>query len=211
MQVRKILMFRKKLISWVERDFSNNAVADRSKKQRLARILAQDKVGDHTESVFIECMQKILMLVDKTGKLDTKETTSINSGQGKENYEASDPYIPLQGYVGETREWILLHAYVNLIISRVFRTMVRDKHLEERKEGEIETRYSERGDRALSSLAKNLKDVFFAPAASGFTRASYLRQLLKTHCFIVNDMPDYSDGVDEDSRLNRLRCLIENF
>lgn len=215
MLIRKVLMFRRKLISLIERDFNNNAVAAMMQQQQLAQLLAQDKVGDHAASDFVESLQMLLMAEsqDDVEKVDWRFAVDAD-GCSQEVYEPirGKPWRALLGdYTQDAREWFLLRAYINSRIGRMFRSMARsDSSL---TEPEIISYYAREGKSGFMCPANNLKDVFFTPVEPGYIRKNYFRQLMETNCFYVNEQPDFGDNPDAsiDERLENLSDLLRDY
>lgn len=215
MLIRKVLMFRRKLISLIERDFSNNAVAVMMQQQQLAQLLAQDKVGDHAASDFVESLQMLLMAESREDveKVDWRFAVDAN-GRRQEVYESvrGKQWRPLLGdYTRDAREWFLLRAYINSRIGRMFRSMARsDSSL---MEPEIISYYAREGKSGFMCPADNLKDVFFTPVEPGYIRKNYFRQLMETNCFYVDNQSDFGDDPNAsiDDRLDNLSTLLESY
>lgn len=219
---RMILMFRCKLINWLESDFNNKAIAVMSQQQHLAKLLSTDKMGDHAEDDFVECQQKILMAttVDEFKNelnRNTWESTISKSG----NQEKSDEFAfsweataPLLNKLGDAREWFLLRSYINSRISRLFRTMVRTGN--DGTHGEIidaQTYYARDGQSKMMRPAKDLQSIFFTPAKVGFIRKNYLRQIMKTVTFFVHGIPDYQSNptANIEERLDNFSAQLDGF
>ena len=217
---RKILMFRRKLIEWLEKDFNNNAIAVLSQRQYIAQILSTDKMGDHAEDDFVECQQKLLMATEE--EEFRKElgahgwNIAVNdAGRPEDLYEldeSSEP--PLNGSLEAVREWFFLRSYINSRISRLFRTMVRrEQNSGDSRAIDMETYYALSGQPAAMRPARDLKTVFFTPIKPGYTRKDYLRQMLSAVTFSVDGEPDYGTNLnaDIDERLERLSEQLEQF
>ena len=217
---RKILMFRRKLIEWLEKDFNNNAIAVLSQRQYIAQILSTDKMGDHAEDDFVECQQKLLMATEEKEFQKGLEAHiwdfAVNdAGQPEGLYELdenSEP--PLEGSLEAAREWFFLRSYINSRISRLFRTMVRrEQNSRDIQPIDMETFYALRGQPMAMRSARDLKTVFFTPIKPGYIRKNYLRQMLSAVTFSVNGKPDYGTNLDAgiDERLERLSAQLEQF
>ncbi|MBQ8209192.1 MAG: hypothetical protein IJZ35_01225 [Clostridia bacterium] len=219
---RMILMFRKKIIEWLENDFNNNAISILSQQQHLAQILSTDKMGDHAENDFVECQQKLLMLCTSDGF--NKELVSKNweyaitpKGNRERLYEISsyDVSIPLGGQLSEVREWFLLRTYVNSRIARLFRAMARsvDESTTNRETTNMEKYYLRDARSVMMRPVLDLQSVFFTPLKIGYIRKNYLEQMMKTITFVVNDNPDYGtdNNASIEQRLNNLEKYFEDF
>lgn len=195
---RKILMFRKKLIEWLETDFNNNAIAVLSRQQYLAKVLSTDKMGDHAENDFVECQEMLLLATEKQEFEEQKkagnwENTVTEEGISENIYEVpDDAEPPLAGKLVDVREWFFLRSYVNSRISRLFRTMVRTEN--ELGRGElinVEDYYARDGQSVMMRPVRDLKTVFFTPIKMGYIRKNYLRQIMDTITFTIQGVPDY--------------------
>lgn len=195
---RKILMFRRKLIEWLETDFNNNAIAVLSRQQYLAKVLSTDKMGDHAENDFVDCQQKLLLAVnqqefDAENRIGNWENSVTEEGIPENIYEIPDnAKPPLLGTLNSAREWFFLRSYVNSRISRLFRTMVRTEN--ELGRGElinVEDYYARDDQSVMMRPVRDLKTVFFTPIKIGYIRKNYLRQMMDVITFTIQGIPDY--------------------
>lgn len=223
---RKILMFRQKLILWLENDFNNNAIAILSKQQNLAKILLTDKIGDHAENDFVECQQKLLMATDddefyKEKSIHRWEYTINENGEREKYYELmDDTKSPIPNDLNDARQWFLMRSYVNSRISRLYRTMIReDNDFSYSQNVNMERYYSNKGDSIMMHLAYDLETLFYAPINVGYIRKNYLRQIMKTVTFYINEIADYklgdidsSSSIDDiDFRMSNLGSVFKDF
>lgn len=221
---RKILMFRRKLIEWLETDFNNNAIAVLSRQQYLAKVLSTDKMGDHAENDFVECQELLLLATDQSAfdienKTGNWENAVTETGETENIYEIpEDTKPPLVEKLTIAREWFFLRSYVNSRISRLFRTMVRSEN--ELGWGElinVEDYYARDGQSVMMCPVRNLKTVFFTPIKVGYIRKNYLRQMMDTITFTIQGIPDYQFGEQSnpdatiDERLQNVSNQFENF
>lgn len=222
--VRKILMFRKKLIEWLETDFNNNAIAVLSRQQYLAKVLSTDKMGDHNDDDFVECQEMLLMATDlnefnEENRMGNWENSVGEDGMPINIYEVpEDAKPPLCDKLGDTREWFFLRSYVNSRISRLFRTMVRTEN--ELSRGErinVEEYYARDAQSVTMRPVRDLSTVFFAPIKIGYTRKNYLRQMMDVVTFTINEIPDYKieekikPEADISLRLQNVENLLKTF
>ena len=218
---RKILMFRRKLIEWLEKDFNNNAIAVLSRQQQIAQILSTDKMGDHAENDFVECQQKLLMAADthefraemEAGRWNFK---SDENGMQRPNDSElpEDAEAPLPTGLPQAREWFFLRSYVNSRVSRLFRTMIKSLNAPDGGGvADIEDYYIRRGQSTMMRPAYDLQTVFFTPVRVGFTRRNYLRQLLLTATLTVENEPDFrkNKNAGEDERLANLEEMLKQY
>lgn len=217
---RKILMFRRKLIEWLEKDFNNNAIAVLSQKQHIAKLLSTDKMGDHAENDFVECQQKLLLATNEAAFYAELKTGNweyaVNKMGRRENlYELrGNEKPPLHGHLTDNREWFFLRSYVNSRISRLFRTMVREENeLEESEIINSENYYARDGQSILMRPVYDLKAVFFTPIKVGYIRKNYLEQMMKVIAFRIEGKMDYGENGDAkiDERLQNLSDLFDTF
>ena len=192
MVVRKILMFRCKLIACLEQDFNNHAIASLSRQRYWAETLGADKVGDHNEHGFMECMQQVLT---NEGRWD--ETDRVIAGRDgkkeevlkKKRHNMVRPESPEQ--LERTRHWYLLCAYVNSRISRLYRTYARETNHREYAgdQGEsldqIQKLYARDNQNKGMRPAYNLGIVFFTQIDAGYSRKGYINQMLQVITFHV--------------------------
>lgn len=222
--VRKILMFRRKLIEWLETDFNNNAIAVLSRQQYLAKVLSTDKMGDHNDDDFVECQEMLLMATDENEFIEENSIGNWENSVGEDGmpiniYEIpEDAKPPLCNKLGDTREWFFLRSYVNSRISRLFRTMVRTEN--ELSRGErinVEEYYARDAQSVTMRPVRELSTVFFTPIKIGYTRKNYLRQIMNVVTFTINEIPDYKIGekikpeADISLRLQNVETLLKTF
>lgn len=221
---RKILMFRRKLIEWLETDFNNNAIAVLSRQQYLAKVLSTDKMGDHAENDFVECQEKLLLATDqhefeKQKKMGNWENAVTEEGMSANIYELpEDAKPPLSGKLKDAREWFFLRSYVNSRISRLFRTMVRtDNELGRGELISVEKYYARDAQSVMMRPVRNLSTVFFTPIKIGYIRKNYLRQMMDTITFTIQGIPDYQfEGqlkadADIEERLQNVANQLNDF
>lgn len=217
---RMILMFRRKLIEWLEDDFNNSAIAVLSRLQNLAKLLSMDKMGDHAENDFVECQQRLLMATTENEfKIERNAGNweyAVNKIGKRENlYELpADAKSPIAGYLIEAREWFSLCSYVNSRISRLFRTMVRgENELEKTTIIDRETYYSRDEQSLMMRPAYDLQSIFFTPVKVGYIRKNYLRQMMRVITFSVQGEPDYGQNKDAsiDERIENLSTQLSRF
>lgn len=221
---RMILMFRRKLIEWLENDFNNNAIAVLSEQKHLAKLLSTDKMGDHAEDDFVECQQKVLMAVTENEFENERlancwEFAVTNEGERENLYElnelesklASSP--PLCHSLADAREWFLLRSYVNSRISRLFRTMARTGNTPSEEIIDAEIYYARAFQSVMMSPVRNLQTVFFTPTSIGFIRKNYLRLMMKTVTFTVQGKHDYLSNpkADINERLDNFSNQLKGF
>lgn len=221
---RKILMFRRKLIEWLETDFNNNAIAVLSRQQYLAKVLSTDKMGDHNDNIFVECQEMLLMATNQDEFNEENETGNWENSVTEEGvpiniYEVpEDAKPPLLGSLASAREWFFLRSYVNSRISRLFRTMVRtENELEQGELINVEDYYARDAQSVMMRPVRNLSTVFFTPIKIGYTRKNYLRQMMDTVTFTIQGVQDYwIDGqMHPDAnikvRLQNVERLLKDF
>ncbi|MCM1500714.1 MAG: hypothetical protein NC124_19830, partial [Clostridium sp.] len=221
---RKILMFRRKLIEWLETDFNNNAIAVLSRQQYLAKILSTDKMGDHNDDGFVECQETLLMATnqdefDEEMKIGNWENSVTEAGMPENTYEVpEDARPPLYGSLASAREWFFLRSYVNSRISRLFRTMVRtENELEKGELIDVENYYARDAQSVRMRPVRDLSTVFFTPIKIGYTRKNYLRQMMDTVTFTIEGVQDYKiDGelrpnANIAERLKNVESLLKSF
>ena len=222
--MRKILMFRRKLIEWLEMDFNNNAIAILSRQRYLAKVLSTDKMGDHAENDFVECQEKLLLATDQREfeeekRLGNWENTVSEEGMTENAYEVPDnAQPPLFGKLVAAREWFFLRSYVNSRISRLFRTMVRtDNEFEGEGLIDVERYYAYDSQSVMRRPARDLYTVFFTPIKIGFIRKKYLRQMMDVITFTIEGVPDYQiDGEEKpnasvEERLQNVAHQLKDF
>ncbi|MBQ8983580.1 MAG: hypothetical protein IJ079_08325 [Lachnospiraceae bacterium] len=218
---RMILMFRQKLIEWLEKDFNNEAIAVLSQQKHLARLLSTDKMGDHAENDFVQCQQRLLMtatLKDYKEEFEKSNWRYAISEMGK----VEERFIVLQSdenndfleYLDDLHEWFFVRSYVNSRISRLFRTMVRTgNELSNDKIIDENAFYLCREQSLSMRPARNLQTIFFAPLKPGYYRRYYLREIMKTMTFSVENIPDYreNEDADIDERMENISQLFKEF
>ena len=234
--IRCILMFRQKLVEWLERDFNNNTIADLLKQKHLSRLLSMDKMGDHAEMDFVGCHQRTLAMVtgDEYEKEKLKGTWLVRIGESGElvNVRPSgcSKHLRLETIdhmkMRELEEWFLMRAYINSRISRLFRTMARmgnefsGTEPTEIELSETELYYNEEEQGIYLRPARNLGHMFFAAMRTGETRKNYLRQMAKVIVFQVEGVWDYDEIIvdnrknqDEiiEDRLQKLYSLLKKY
>ena len=234
--IRCILMFRQKLVDWLERDFNNNTIADLLKQKHLSRLLSMDKMGDHAEMDFVGCHQKTLAMVttDEYEKEKTKGTWYARIGESGELVRVRPSGCSKQLMLEtidnmkmrELEEWFLMRAYINSRISRLFRTMARmgnefsSTEPTEIELSETESYYNEDEQGIYLRPARNLGHMFFAAMRTGETRKNYLRQMAKVIAFQVEGVWDYDDIIVDDrenqdeiieGRLEKLYSLLKKY
>lgn len=204
MMVRRILMFRCALVACLERDFNNNAIANLIRQRYWAETLAADKVGDHNELGFIECMQQLvtdegawnetntdIMLLDGTVKRGAFRRKSYDWGRGNidEEWVDNSELSPLV----RTRRWYFLCSYINSRISRLYRTYARETNHREctgDQEDSIEqlkSLYSRENQDIGMEPACNLRDMFFAQIEAGYSRKDYIVQAMQVITFHIKE------------------------
>ena len=215
---RKILMFRCKLIEWLEKDFNNNAIAVLSQQQHIAKLLSTDKMGDHAENDFVECQQQLLLATNEAEfneELENWRFAADAIGRRQDLYELSDgAKPPLYGYLAKAQEWFFLRSYVNSRISRLFRTMVRT--VNEMEDGDIidiDNYYARDNQSVLMRPVFDLGTVFFTPVKPGYIRKNYLKQMLEVVTFEVEGVNDYGDNNNAkiSARMSNLSQLLDGF
>lgn len=218
--VRKILMFRCKLVDWLEKDFNNNAIAGLSQQQSLARLLSTDKMGDHAENDFVECHQQLLLATDEVDFAHERDKGNwgyaVNEkGKREELYEINEvTSAPLHGVLEKTQKWFFLRSYINSRIARLFRTMARtENELDLGGMIDADNYYALRDQSILMRPVFDLGTVFSTPLKPGYTRKNYLRQLLELVSFEVNGENDYAEDPNADIsvRIDRLLERLETF
>ena len=225
---RKILMFRRKLVEWLENDFNNNAIAVLSKQQQLAKLLSTDKMGDHADNDFVDCQQNLLQAVDQNMfdeelNHDTWNYGTSEDGKRIEKYKLGyETKPPIEGQLSEPREWFLLRSYVNARISRLFRTMARTADtLKQDYIIDPEVYYAQSSQSAPRHLVQDLQTLFFTPVYIGYMRKNYLRFMMHTVYFTVEGVPDYLNLKKKEgdikpeqyveARLSNLHNLLQDF
>lgn len=217
---RKIMMFRCKLIEWLEKDFNNNAIAVLSQQQHIAKLLSTDKMGDHAENDFVECQQLLLLATDETDfekerKTGNWEYAANIIGQPQNLYVVpNDTKAPLSGYLSKVKDWFFLRSYVNSRISRLFRTMVRTAN--EMEDGNIidaENYYARDDQSVLMRPVYDLKTVFFTPIKPGYIRKNYLEQMLEVITFEIEGEKDYGENSEAkiSTRMDNLSQQLGRF
>ena len=233
--IRCILMFRQKLVEWLERDFNNNTIAELLKQKHWARLLSMDKMGDHAEMDFVGCHQKTLITVieDEYKKEDEKGTWDTRIGTNGElervtrsihaRAKKGSSFVVTKSHTDseQLKEWFLMRAYINSRVSRLFRTMARMENefsnveLYETELNEMESYYNEFGQSLVQRPARNLGTMFFSAIRNGESRKNYLKQMAKVITFQVEGICDYGDdekpdeGIEE--RLSRLSTLLSQY
>ena len=207
--IRTILMFRSKLVKWLENDFNNDTIVSLFQHKYLASLLSADKVVDHQEKDFISCLQYLLT---------TAENTPDGSGAYcVEGYMQDDTgFLPNKTLkleeLNKAYAWYLLCSYVNARISRLFRMYIRAANNFEKAGFDIINNYYARDyQQAWMQPADNLRDVFFKPIVFGHSRLQYLSLLLEVVAFYVEGEADYLDGSGKklNSIPERLDRLVE--
>lgn len=192
MVVRKILMFRCKLIACLEQDFNNHAIASLSRQRYWAETLGADKVGDHNEHGFIECMQQVVTdegSWDGTDCFIAGRDGRREKGLKKKRHNLIRPDSAEQ--LERTRRWYLLCSYVNSRISRLYRTYAREaNHREyagnqEESLDQIQKLYARDNQNKGMRPAYNLGIVFFAQIDAGYSRKDYMNQMLQVITFHI--------------------------
>lgn len=217
---RKILMFRCKLIEWLEKDFNNNAIAVLSQQQHIAKLLSTDKMGDHAEIGFVECQQQLLLATDQVEfdeELRTKnwEYAADAVGRRANLYDVPKGVKPpLCGYLEKAQEWFFLRSYINARIARLFRTMVRTANeMDGERIIDAESYYARDEQSVLMRPVCDLKTVFFTPIRPGYIRKRYIKQMLEVVTFEIDGKKDYGEnnsaGISE--RMGNLSRQFSNF
>lgn len=207
--VRKILMFRQKLIIWLEHDFNNNTIASLSRQRYWAETLSADKIGDHAEHGFIEATQKVLMEHFDNW---TEEKCLMLNEIGEEEFLLENDEIGLLnwGYIdveiADRRDWYLLCSYVNSRISRLYRTYARDENsfAGMTNPAQIEDLYSRNNHANGMEPASSLRNVFFAQVGANQSRKEYISKMLKVISFYDGDSPI---TISSDNQEQMLECL----
>lgn len=224
--LRKIQMFRCKLIAWLEEDFNNNAIADMVQQRHWAELLANDKVGHHVGEGFMDCVRRVLS--EDQAPLDGMEYVAgadghIEKRQKEDRYgllkanESGDDSIKRHLRVLSREEqnklmhWYLLCSYINSCIARIYRTYVQEESHSDFQFSEAEylKQMRETFARDYRSTSKapaySLNDIFFTPLENCSSRKGYLEQILQVVTFIVDDKPDTTDGEDMETRMKYLK------
>lgn len=200
MVVRRILMFRCALIACLERDFNNNTIANLIRQRYWSETLAADKVGDHNELGFMECMQQV---ITDEGNWDGKDCDVIGADgkvesealrRPKYNWNGTDIDVAASGgatQLERTRRWYFLCSYVNSRISRLYRTYARETNHREYTgdhEDSIEQSkilYSQDNQDLSMKPAHNLSDVFFVQIGAGYSRKEFILQMMQVLTFRI--------------------------
>ena len=223
MMARRILMFRCVLIACLERDFNNNTIANLIRQRYWSETLAADKVGDHNELGFMECMQQVATDEgswdgrnrDAIGADGTLETGVFRKPRRIWNKEGSEA-VPLE----KTRRWYFLCSYINSRISRLYRTYAREANHREytgdREDSleQLKTLYSQENQDISMRPAYNLSDVFFVQIGAGYSRKDYIIQMMQVITFrikmkengktVIREDTEYGDTIED-----RLRFMQE--
>lgn len=217
---RKILMFRCKLIEWLEKDFNNNAIAVLSQQQHIAKLLSTDKIGDHAENDFVECQQMLLLAADATEfeaerRAGNWEYATDAIGQRQNLYDVPEnAKAPLYEHLPKAQEWFFLRSYVNSRISRLFRTMVRNANeLEDGNIIDAENYYARDDQSVLMRPVFDLRTVFFTPVKPGYIRKNYIRQMLEVVTFEIEGEKDYGEDCNAEisARMYNLSQCLGDF
>lgn len=217
--VRKILMFRCKLITWLETDFNNKAIAELSMQRHWASILSTDKVGDHQDSGLLIEEEKMLTAENSFSFIDKQWNWSVDyNGSECETYEDGPLDASDEGHndLERARKWYLLNGYINARIARLYRTMVRVEGLNENFD--MHKHYGNRLQSIWQRPARQLDTVFFSPLFPGHNRRELLRTFLGLICFTDENIPDgpivdivYDSLKDEETRLTNIQQCFQNF
>lgn len=214
MVVRRILMFRCALIAYLERDFNNNTIANLIRQRYWSETLAADKVGDHNELGFMECMQRVA--TDEGGwngqdcDLIGRDGTVENGAFRKQAYNWNEADITAAGKgetvsLERTRHWYFLCSYINSRVSRLYRTYARETNHREYtgdREDSIEQRtslYSRENQDIGMEPAYNLSDVFFTQIDAGYSRKDYILQMMQVITFRIKTEENGQAVVREDT------------
>lgn len=219
MVVRKILMFRCRLIAWLEQDFNNHAIAYLSRQRYWAETLAADKVGDHAERGFIECMQRVMtdegdwdgtdrFIAGKDGR-PVMALKSKRHNTSSENNNAE--------YLTRSRRWYFLCAYVNSRISRLYRTYAREaNHREYTGEmddsvDQLKKLYDRNHQDIGMRPAYDLGTVFFTQIDAGKRRKNYIAQMMQVIIFCIDGQDDTACGDEEPDRLALMEKSLRSY
>ena len=217
---RKILMFRGKLVEWLEKDFNNNAIAVLSQQQYIAKLLSTDKMGDHAENDFVECQQQLLLATDQTDFEEEWNSgnwkyAASSSGQREDVYDLlENAKSPLQNHLNKAQDWFFLRSYVNSRIARLFRTMVRTANeIEDGAVIDAESYYARADQSVLMRPVYDLGTVFFTPVKPGYIRKNYLKKMLDVVTFEVEEKKDYGNNLSANisARMQALSLELDNF
>lgn len=228
MLTREILMFRCSLVAWLEQDFNNNAISALARQRYWAETLAADKVGDHNEQDFIECVRRVLS-EDSSNQDDCSLYEANGSLRGAcevvrvlANGKEKNIIIKLKDSIlDELRQWHLLCSYVNSRIARLYRTFVQEVSHEgyaltkEYVLDQIKEYYARNYKAIGRECADSISDVFFRLIEAESSRKDYLRQILKMVTFTLVDgekrEEDTAFGRDIEDRLAFLKARFKNF
>lgn len=230
--LRKILMFRCKLIAWLEEDFNNNAIADMVQQRHWAELLANDKVGHHAGEDFMDCVRRVLStdqdplggseyVAGRDGhaeKRQKKDKYGLLKANEKLNGAIEQRLKPLSDEEqNKLRHWYLLCSYVNSCIARIYRTYAQEEShsgfrlSEEERLKQMKEIFSGNYRSTDKSPAYSLNDVFFTSLESESSRREYLRQILQVVTFTLDGEPDTIDGEDVDKRMKYLKRKWEGY
>lgn len=231
MLTRELLMFRCKLIAWLERDFNNDAIAVLFQQRRLAEILAADKVGDHSENDFIDCMQQLLTstkglkqagpieeasneLGQTNSEMYRKDTTGFMEDMSAEDGSLIDYAQEDYSLSIDSAEWHLLSAYVNSRIARMYRTLVREEEdTESLANKNMEDLYSQGFQQLWKYPTDQLDAMLFTALKPFYSRQPYISLLMNTICFTVDGVPDTRDNPNASipERMENFRRLLNGY
>lgn len=226
--VREILMFRCSLVAWLEQDFNNNAISALVRQRYWAETLAADKVGDHNEQDFIECVRRVLCEdsdgQDNRGLYEESDVLGRMCETIRAKADGTEKFLTVKmdkAVLDELRRWYLLCSYVNSRIARLYRTFAQEASHEgyALSEEYILDQIKEYYDRSYKAVgrecADSVRDVFFMLIEAESSRRDYLAQILKVAAFTLvdgaNQEDDTAEGDDIESRLSFLRRRLGDF
>lgn len=214
--VRNILMFRCKLVTWLEEDFNNRAIAELSMQRHWAGLLSTDKVGDHQDAGLLVEEERMLTAHDSWSFSSDEWNRAVDyDGRESDEYESGPLDDVEEKDLSLARKWYLLNGYINARIARLFRTMVRVEGLKERLD--YNKYYGKRMGSIWQRPALRLDTVFFSPLLPGHSRSEMLKTLIGLIQFeSINSTDDHiqdaiCDGAITQTEEERLRTLQQCF
>lgn len=221
MLVREILMFRCSLVAWLEQDFNNNAISALMRQRYWAETLAADKVGDHNEQDFIECVRRVLCedseSQDARGLYEENDVLSGSCETIRAKADGTEEFLTVkveEPILDELRQWYLLCSYVNSRIARLYRTFAQEAShegyalTEEYILDQIKEYYARSFKAVGRECAVSVKDIFFTLIEAESSRRGYLAQILKVVTFtLAEDGKEESDTAEGNGVKERLAWL----
>jgi len=204
--IRNVLMFRYKLISWLEKDF-NDAMESIARMRYFAQLLTDEKAGNHEDGSETDAVLELLMKDDLCG-----DTESLTAKMEIENQAMFFPSWEI------SNEWLLLHNYVNTKIARIYRALLVDALQDANAEHLVEGLYRNatpkqelpRGKNILRNLGLLLNERLNLPHGD-MSRKRYFRQVLDVVTVKVNGICCYNKDDSADMKLEKLSQALQGY